>query len=303
MKHLKLTNTYFQDTLVAFSKRKTDEGKSNSHITSVSNTAKEFLYFIEGHQVTDFHQITQEHIDTYFEYLKTRKNQRKLGGLSSSYIRKHREGVLRFMEYVLGVGIGQTPFFIYKEKKELHPKDILTESEVLELFNQTLPNMDGIRTKAILSLLYGCGLRKGELHQLNVMDINMSKQVIRIQKSKTAKQRDVPMTATIQENLEQYLYGVREFYLDQQSIEEAFLVNNLGKRMSLEGIHHKIKKLASQTNITKPVTAHRLRHAIATHLLGDFSIEEIALFLGHSNIDSSQIYTHIKFTKAPQTHD
>ena len=202
-------------------------------------------------------------------------------------------------EFVQCVDVGQTPFFILKFKKERIPKNILTEEEVASLFQQHDNTINSIRNKVILSILYGCGLRKGELHNLNVLDIDMAKDAVRIQKSKTATQRDVPMSPQVKSHIENYLYSARELLLPEYHNEIAFLLNNNGKRLSLNGIQKKIEAMAKQSNINKPITAHRLRHAIATHLLGDFTIEEVALFLGHKNIDSTQIYTHIKYTKAP----
>lgn len=103
------------------------------------------------------------------------------------------------------------------------------------------------------------------------------------------------MTKNIKQNLEEYIYSVREMLLPENSKESAFLLNNYGKRYSLQMIQLSVKKLAKQSGINKPISPHRLRHAIATHLLDELSLEEIALFLGHKNIDSTQIYTHIKY--------
>jgi integrase/recombinase XerD len=300
MKKLSLRNIHYINTLKAFERRKEDEGKSVSHIISVTNLSKEFLHFLEEQQIHDLHKVSQAIVNQYFQYLEYRDNQRRQGGLSASYLKKHQEAVLRFMEFAFDKGIGKSGFTTAKYPKQEIPKDILTREEVKELFTNTENNMNGIRTKAILSLLYGMGLRRGELQRLNVHDINMAKQSIRIQKSKTGRQRDIPMTKQIQANIEQYLYDVRQYLITEGAQESAFLLNNYGKRMSLSGIAYKVKEIAQTANIPKPITAHRLRHAIGTHLLGNFTLEEIALFLGHKSIDSTQIYTHTKYTKAPK---
>lgn len=255
---------------------------------------------MECQKVADIKDVKQGHIDGYFDYLKHRKNNRRLGGLSDAYLEKHREAVLRFMEFVLGVDVGQSPYFILKFQKQRIPKDILTEEEISQLFKEQDNSMDGIRNKAILSILYGCGLRKGELYNLNIGDIDMAKDIVRIKQSKTAQQRNVPMSPQVKQHIEIYLYSVRELLRPEQHSETALLLNNNGKRLSLNGIQKKIVVMAKASHIEKPITAHRLRHAIATHLLGDFNIEEVALFLGHKNIDSTQIYTQIKETKIPK---
>lgn len=301
MKHYTLDNPRYQSLHKAFEKRKQDEGKSHSHIESVSNLSKEFLRYLEHQNINDIKTVDQTIIDRYFLYLQHRKHQRREGLLSGAYLQKHREAVLRLLEFAYNLNIGQAPFFIPKFDSNNIPKDILTEEEVSQLFQQTDATMDGIRNKVLLSLLYGCGLRKAEVHQLNIHDVDLAKGIIRIQHSKTATQRDVPMTHQIQQNVETYLFGAREFLLPEHTTEEAFLLNNEGKRLSLHGIQYKIKTLGERSGISKPITCHRLRHAIATHLLGDFTIEEIALFLGHHSLDSTQIYTQMKYTQIPKS--
>ncbi len=300
MKHQILHNLHFENTHRAFVQRKKDEGKSDKHIESVSSLSREFLHFLEGQNITHLKTINQDTIDRYFQYLQHRENQRKPGGLSPAYLDKHREAVLRFMEYLEGADTGQSPYYIPKHQSDRIPKNIYTEDEIAVLFKQCEPTIDGIRNQAILAILYGCGLRKGELYRLDVADINLASSMLRVKKSKTSRQRDVPLSSRVMQYLEEYLFTVREHLLTQE--EPAFLLNNRGQRMSPEGIQYKVKEMGRQSGTGKPLTPHGLRHAIATHLLGDFSIEEIATFLGHRNLDSSQIYTHLKYTQNPNHH-
>lgn len=294
MKSITIQNQRFNECLKALKKRKQDEEKSPSNITSVYNHAKEFLSFIENKEVYLMEKITQADIDDYFVYLSTRKNQRRSGGLSSSYLNKHREAVLRLMEFFYDKDVGQTPFTIRIFSDVTVLKDILTEEEVLSLFELCESTFDGIRNKAILSVLYGCGFRKEELFRLNVSDINMLNETIRVKKAKNHRQRDVPMSTSVKQNIEDYLFNVRN-YLERPTVQtDAFLLTNSGVRMSKESIHFKVKRMAKASSITKPISCHLLRHAIGTHLVDHFTIEEIALFLGHRSIDSTQIYLHYK---------
>ncbi len=297
MKHQILHNLHFENTHRAFVQRKQDEGKSDKHIQSVSSLSREFLHFLEGEDVTNLKAVSQDIIDQYFQYLQHRENQRKPGGLSPAYLDKHREAVLRFMEYLRNADVGHSGLYVGKYPSDRIPKNIYTEAEIARLFAQCPPTIDGIRNQAILAILYGCGLRKGELYRLDVADINLATSVLRVKKSKTSRQRDVPLSGRVMQYLEEYIFTVREHLLTQE--EPAFLLNNRGERMSPEGIQYKVKAMGRQSGTGKPLTPHGLRHAIATHLLGDFSIEEIATFLGHRNLDSSQIYTHLKYTQKP----
>lgn len=115
------------------------------------------------------------------------------------------------MEYYYQTDIGKSPFSIRVIKEITIPKDILTEQEVAILFHQCEPTFEGIRNKAILSMLYGCGMRKAELHRLNVNDINMANETIRIQKGKNTWQRDIPLSPSVKKNMEDYLYTVRNY--------------------------------------------------------------------------------------------
>ena len=299
MKQIELTNQRFKETLTAFTQRKKDEGKSESHVSSVGTHAKEFLYFIEKLEIYLLENISQAHIDEYFIYLHKRKNHRRSGGLSVAYINKHREAVLRFMEFFYQTDIGKSPFTIRVIKDIQIPKDILSEQEVALLFQQCEPTFEGIRNKAILSMLYGCGLRKLELHKLNVSDINMANDTVRITQGKNSWQRDIPISPSVRENIENYLYTVRNYLEKPSKQSSAFMLTNLGVRMSVETIYLKVKQMAQRSSIEKNITPHGLRHAIATHLLGELSLQEIALFLGHKSLDSTQVYTHIKYTKSP----
>jgi site-specific recombinase XerD len=108
------------------------------------------------------------------------------------------------------------------------------------------------------------------------------------------------LSPSVRKNIEDYLYTVRNYLAKPSKPDHAFMLTNYGVRMSLESIHMKVKQMAKFSGIEKPISCHRLRHAIATHLLGEFNLQEIALFLGHKSLDSTQIYTHIKYTKNPQ---
>ena len=295
MKHLKLTHPNFNLLLERFKLRKQNEGKSSTSITNLYNNTKEFLYYSQEQGVQDLNNINQDFITNYFKYLQTRPNQRKAGGLSNASLDKHREAVLRFFEFFKEVDTGQSGFQIpiHKKRSEYIPKAVLTKAEVAELFASQLPDIDGVQNIAILSLLYGCGLRKSELYRLNVTDINLFSDTIRIRKTKNAHQRDVPMSPNVKSNIENYLYTAREYLVPDSKTEMAFLVSKTGKRMSPYTIQYKVNKIAEHSTSNKRITAHLLRHAIATHLLDDFTIEDIAFFLGHKNIDSSQIYIHI----------
>lgn len=298
MKKLELHNTTFIEILERFTIRLQTQGASEFQVYSKSNNVNEFLHYLEQQAVTKLNQITQKLVTEYFEYLKNRPLQTKDGTMSPAYLLKHREAVLRFIEFVMSqeneIGYGQSGIQIRIDNSEKLPKEILLEDEVQLLFNACDNNMLGIRDKAILSLLYGCGLRRKELIQLEIHEIDLNKGRVHIDKSKTKHARDIPMTRAVQQNIEEYLFNVRNLMLDDNSELTSFLITEWGTKMSNSNLAKIMEKLSQRINIGKTITCHLLRHSIATHLHRSMTIEDVAKFLGHKNLDSTMIYTHLK---------
>jgi len=147
----------------------------------------------------------------------------------------------------------------------------------------------GLRDKAMLALYYGCGLRKNEGLGLNAGDILPEKDLILVRKG--YKARYVPLTGPNKTDLENYLIYGRPYLLNGRK-EEALLLTTSGRR--LKAPFERIQKLKREAGITKPLGLHTLRHSIATHLLqSGMPLEQIRRFLGHSSLESTQIYTHI----------
>jgi integrase/recombinase XerD len=294
MADLTLTNFHFQDLLKGFSKRLRDQGKSISHYQSAIMHAEEFLWFLERMGVAHSRDITQHAVTRYFEYINSRPNLRREGGLSSAYINKHRQGVLRFLEFVFNTKTGESGFSVPHIKNLSTLKDILSREEITLLYQSTDNSPEGITNRAILSLLYGCGLRRGELHNLEVNDIDFHRSIIHIKKTKTKRERQVVMSSKVQDHIEEYVYSAREQLLQAGSTEPYFLISSRGERMSIHNIIFRVKKMAREAGVEKNITPHTFRHSIATHLLTEMSLEEVGDFLGHRSLDSTQIYTHIK---------
>lgn len=293
MKQLILTNETFKQKLQGFKERLMVQGASNTQVYVKPNTVKEFLHHLERQEIEDLKDVTQTTIDGYFDYLKKRPSKNG-GGLSAASINKHAECVLRFMEYLNDATIGQSGFKVKYLRSKPKPKDILLEEEIENLFDAAGYTPKGITDKAILSLLYGCGLRRKELLDLEVQDIDLNKGLIHLDQTKTKYDRDVPMSPNVQQHLEDYLFNVRQLLLDDTSQETSVILSQTGRKMSDVNLPKRMKSLAEKTNIQKNVTIHGFRHAIATHLHRHLDIEEVALFLGHKNLDSTMIYTHLK---------
>ncbi|MDC3388583.1 tyrosine-type recombinase/integrase [Flavobacteriaceae bacterium] len=294
MKNLELKNIKFIKALEGFKVRLSIQGASKDQQYIKPNYVIEFLYFMEQVGKKSLKSINQKLVNKYFEYLRTRPAQTKDGCLSEGSINKHRESLLRFIEFVNDIEKGQSGIRIkhYKPNKKL--KQILLESDVKAMFDSCDYTSVGIRDKAIFSLLYGCGLRRGELLSLDVQDIDLNKGRVHLDKTKTKYARDVPMTSAVQKNIEDYLFNVRNMMLDVNSSVNSFLITVKGTAMKKSTIAKVMTRLNNRLNINKKVTCHMLRHSIGTHLHRFMKLEDVATFLGHRNLDSTMIYTHLK---------
>lgn len=206
-----------------------------------------------------------------------------------------------FARYLEETGQGSLQLQIKREKLQTPEVEVLTKEEVQQLYNACSEEIIGLKERAILSLYYGCGLRNGEGLRLNINDVLLDKQMVHVRQSKTGRARYVPFVDTQQKDFELYLKYCRPT-LERISIGEKesspFLLNHIGQRMSADNalkiLKDLIKRTGSQDLQSRRIGIHTLRHSIATHLLqSGMSIENIAQFLGHQWICSTQIYLHL----------
>ena len=274
MEEVKLHSYALKDLHKRFIMRLYQEGKSKSSILSIKGRSHTFLKFLESRGIADFEELTQLHLDHFFVELRIVKNKRKEGGLAPSYINKFRNAVLRLIEFHEGVNLGESSFYVPTIKIDREVKHVLSKEQVQMLFELNDNSIYGLTNKAILAVLYGLGLRAGELHNLNVSDIDLHKGVVHITKTKTRQGRTVPMTKAIREHLENYLFGVRNYLIPSHTELSAFLVSSKGRRMHKATIQYRLNALREKADLPFRLSPHLLRHSIATHLLEHLSLEE-----------------------------
>jgi len=172
---------------------------------------------------------------------------------------------------------------------------VLSKGEIEKLYQACETLLD----RAILGLFYGCGLRKSEAEALNIKDINFRGRLLYVRSGKGKRRRVVPITGNVEGDLKNYYLQERIRMLRKSSDpkrEKAFILNSQGGRMLGQNFWRRIRYLVLKAGIESPgrITLHSLRHSIATHLLaGGLSVEQVRDFLGHTNIESTQIYTRI----------
>jgi integrase/recombinase XerD len=178
----------------------------------------------------------------------------------------------------------------------------LNEDEVIALLNAPDVNAPvGLRDRAMLELLYACGLRVSELVSIKVVEVSLSDGVVRVT-GKGSKTRLVPMGEEATDWISRYLREARSVIL-QKKLCDALFVTNRGEAMTRQAFWYLIKRYALLAGITKHMSPHVLRHAFATHLLNHGAdLRVVQMLLGHSDISTTQIYTHVARERLKQLH-
>ncbi len=254
---------------------------------------KEFLNWLNINKINEISEITKTTVKKYFKYLETRKNKCFTGCLSINYLRGNLTSLKQFARY-----LQQTQNETFEIEISLPvpktEKQILTKTEIEILYKNCDDNILGYRDKAMLAVYYGCGLRRTEGINLVLKDILFERKVIHVRKGKNNKERYTPMNERVINDLQTYINMAREF-LTKNKMETALFLSERGKPITDIGLVKRLERLSKLSGIKKKVGLHSLRHSIATHLLqSGMKLEFVSKFLGHSSLESTQIYTHIK---------
>ncbi len=307
MKKLKLHNPSYKHLITNFKEWLDILGYAESTVYYLPNHLQEFFYYLEAKHMHQLNTITAETIKAYYKYLQERASETRSGALSKSYLNKHQQALKKFKEYLQNHNHKGINIHLKSETNPAEEKqNILTQSEIKALFKATTyshtENRFKLRDKAMLTILYSCGLRRNEAVHLDISDILFDKERVYVRKGKNNKERFVPINRKNAEILEDYLYEARpEFY--HSHLSEALFINQQGNRMQGKSYANRLKVIVQATNnktlAEKNITLHILRHSIATHLLQqEVPLESIKTFLGHSSLTSTQIYTHLLKTLA-----
>lgn len=321
MKQLTLQSEAYRYIIASFKEWLQTIGYSEQTVYQLPNYIQEFLFYAESKGYAGLWQINNDLIKEHYYKLKLRTNTRKGGGLSNSYLNKHLQAFEKFSDYLRQNGRLLLPKLdIQTEENNSEVTDILTQEEIKLLFKITYENYEQqkndrgivyyeamqLRDRAMLCIFYGCGLRRNEVVHLDINDIHFEKSVVHVRKGKGYKERMVPVTKQSVEHLQNYLYDARPYFCNDKN--EAFFVTHSGKRLGGQQMLLRLKFLIQLTGSAilqqKEIHLHTLRHSIATHLLQNgMKLERIKDFLGHSSLESTQIYTHFLETEKTNEHE
>ncbi len=270
-------------------------GYAESTVYASTNYVRDFFWWLEQNRINELSQINNQVIKTYYQYLQTRKNKRQTGSLSGNYIISNINALKRFSRYLQVTGKATIEIDIRLQMGKTNTKTILTQAEITALYRACSNSYLGIRDRAILSIFYGCGLRRSEGAALNVRDILPKENRIYVRKGKNYRERYVPMTGKIKEDVENYIYVARPKILSFKQVKtDALFLSMQVKRLCGNALLKRVHQLTGIANVQKETGLHTLRHSIATHLLqSGLTLEEVSQFLGHSSLENTQIYTHL----------
>jgi len=299
MKKEELKSTDFQQLQQNFTNWLETLGYVSSTIYRQPRYVLEFLLWLERQGITKANQIQQQHFFDFLDFFKQRPNKRIKGGLSSAHINKQVNALNRLIEYLrLNKSIRFSIQLKQIEKETIRKPVILTQAEIQDLYKATDNNLVGMRDRAMLAVYYGCGLRKSEGLALTVEDVLFDRKQLYVRKAKNKQQRYVPIPDKGLKDLENYIYSARPLLIDATSNNNHLFISERGKTLHPESLKNRLDTLRKRSGNPRLMDTsfglHSLRHSIATHLLqAGMKLENIALFLGHKSLDSTQIYTHI----------
>lgn len=277
---------------------KVEKNLSDNSIDSYRNDITKLFEFLKRSKIFDLNEVKFNDLAKFFE-------EQKVDGINASSARRYSSSIKGFFAYLLNENyIEKNPASNLKSTKISRDLPVVLSFVEIEavLAQPNIKQKLGLRDRAILELMYSSGLRVSELINLKVSDLFFSDEVIRVF-GKGSKQRIVPIGSSAREWVNEYLTKVRPLLLKRMKSENIIFLNSRGSKLSRMAIWKIVKKYCESAEIKKDVHPHTFRHSFATHLLeGGADLRAVQEMLGHSDISTTQIYTHIDREYVKQVH-
>ncbi|MGB9594127.1 MAG: site-specific tyrosine recombinase XerD [Anaerolineae bacterium] len=279
-----------------------EKGYSAHTLAAYRNDLTQFVDFVRAKSpaTTQWSAVDKGLIVKYIMYLKERE-------YASSSVARKLAAVKSFFHFLSREGrVKEDPTTTLDSPRlaKRLPKT-LTRKEVDRLLEApgTGDDPKSLRDRALLELLYATGMRVTELVSLTLNDINLASGSVRVVHGKRRKERIIPVHPRALEAVEAYLQRGR-IHMAKDPNEQAVFVNFQGKPLTRQGLWLIIKHYVEQVGISKTVTPHTLRHSFATHLLtGGAKLPDVQRLLGHANVSTTQIYTHLTKEELRDAYD
>ena len=260
---------------------------SANTISSYMRDVRQFSQWLHDSVDLDVIDASQLNIADYLDHLE------KIGKTGAT-VSRNLASLKNFYAYVVSSGfLEKTPVVNIKVNRgEKHVPQILTGREIELLLSQPSPSdAKGCRDKAMLEVMYATGIRVTELIELDIEDVNLEQGIIKCNSAR--KVRVIPLYPAALKALSAYMRDIRDGMLATPT-EHALFVNINGMRMSRQGFWKILKHYQETAHIAKEITPHTLRHSFAVHLLENGAdLSSLQELMGHSDISSTQLYTHL----------
>ena len=277
---------------------KLERNLSENTIESYKNDILSLLSFLDEKSVSDLSEVKPAQLNDFFRILN------KLG-LTSRTAARYYSSIKGFFNYLyLNKYILKNPVEkLSAPKISRNLPVVLTINDIEKILS--MPDIGdklGLRDKALLELLYACGIRVSELINLKIFDLFFDEEIIRVF-GKGSKERIVPVGSSAVKWVNEYLKKSRPLLEKKMKSENILFLNVRGTKLSRMGIWKIISKYSKAAGIKKEVHPHTFRHSFATHLLeGGADLRAVQEMLGHADISTTQIYTHIDREFIKQVH-
>jgi len=278
---------------------KLEKNLSNNTIISYKNDLSIFILFMKNDfGIDDPENITHSHLASFFKLLFDL-------GLTGSSAARYLSSLKGFFHFLIhNKYITKNPIDkIDSPKLKKNLPEVLTITEMETVLSKPLTDEKlGLRDKALLEVMYACGLRVSELINLKASDIFLKEEIIRIL-GKGSKERLVPIGSSAIHWINEYLKQSRPLLSKKMKSENYIFLNIRGSKLSRMGIWKIIDKYVKEAEIKKNIHPHTFRHSFATHLIeGGADLRAVQEMLGHADISTTQIYTHIDRDYIKQIH-
>jgi len=277
---------------------KLERNLSGNTVSSYKNDISSLIGFLEALGITDLSLVSKKELNSFFSSLSKT-------GLSSNSAARYYSSIKGFFRYLFVQNyIKENPMEkISSPKLKKGLPLVLSVNEVDSILSRPdISNVLGLRDKALLELLYACGVRVSELLGLKVSDLFFNEEMIRVF-GKGSKERLVPVGRSAVKWVKEYLTKSRPMLEKKNKSENFLFLNKRGTILSRMGIWKIVDKYVKDAGIKKEVHPHTFRHSFATHLLeGGADLRAVQEMLGHADISTTQIYTHIDREYIKQMH-
>lgn len=275
-----------------------EKSLSENTISSYRNDLSSLIVFLEIKSVNDFSQVDHRLLNSFFKELQAT-------GLSRTSAARYYSSIKGLFNYLFSNKyIKNNPVEkVSPPRLSKNLPSVLTFEEIDKILSvpDTTEKL-GSRDKAVLEVLYACGLRVSELIGLKISNLFFDEEIIRVF-GKGSKERLVPIGSSAIKWTNKYLSGSRPLLEKKMKSENIVFLNNRGTKLSRMGIWKIVERYTKEAGIQKEVHPHTFRHSFATHLLeGGADLRAVQEMLGHADISTTQIYTHIDRDYIKQVH-